>query len=610
MRPLILIASGLIVCTALMSCAVEDNLALPVISIEDTDVITCADGGRFIVSYSVQNGRKEDKLSVTSEQEWITGLEIISCNEFSFDVQPNNGYFERSGEIKVEYPGVNDKCIVNILQHTLYGDEFFHIDVTDSSETSVTYCVKCKDQEMPYLSIFWTNEEYYNLSNDQERFVYEMNRLDEIAQINGITLEEYLRRNIRRGDSDNIIVKNLDAGEKYCISVFGVNEAVELLTPFVVKEYTAPLKKSLDVDYKIDYDIDGNFVLMMVEPSSEKYPYVCDAYAKDAIDRDDIVSSYQKYIDDYVALFEMFGKTASDAVKEIGHIGKDAIEAKLEGYTDYYGFAIAIDMEGQLISDAFIKEFTTGHPKPSDNIIDIEIQSIKASSVNFLTTTTNEDQYAITVKESKELDGMSDDQIIEYLSSGSSKTLMKGSKEGTISNLKPSTGYSFFAFGYSGGVSTTGLFREDFTTADETSEQASFELVFDKYFDGTALSEIYSGFDKAKGKAVLPVEVLVNEYADGFLYNVYAGNWTDKSNPTDADAIDNLLVNGISKSEMTYFIDYDIEHTVIGFAYDSEGYAGEVFRKLILLTEDGVSPVEEYEKTSPLAVMGTTNLAL
>lgn len=610
MRSLKLILIGFILFFFTFSCVKEENNSTPALSVNKDNIVVCADGGRFIVPYLVENRKASSQLSITSTQEWISGIKIISDSEFSFDVLPNDGFFDRAGEIFVEYPDVQYQCKITIRQESSYGDNFFHVDMIDSTEASVTYSIISEDESMPYLCFVKSKEEYYSLPDDQERFRYEMDRLNDIAQKNGITLQEILRQNLKIGDSHNIVAKNLVGGVDYCIYVFGVNESVELLTPFVVREFTAPMKELLDIEFQIDFVIDGNEVLMMVDPSDDEYPYVCDAYAKDDVAVEDILSSYQAYINDYIALYEMFGKTASDAIKEIGHIGKDAIKAKLEGYTDYLGFVIAVDMDGQLISDVTVKEFTTGHPKPSDNIIVIEIKNIKSSGIEFSTTASNEDQYAITVKEASLFEGMTDEQILDNLVSGSSLTLMKGSKQGNVSRLKPSTKYLFFAFGYSGGVATTRLFSKDFITSEESSEKATFELVFDKYFDGTELSEIYPEFEKAKGKAVLPTKVVVNEYADGFMYNIYAGNWMDKNNPTDEDAIDNLITNGITTPEMTYYVDYGKEHTIIGFAYDAEGYAGEVFRKLIVLTEDGVSPVEEYKKTGLTENNITTNLTL
>lgn len=62
----------------------------------------------------------------------------------------------------------------------------------------------------------------------------------------------------------------------------------------------------------------------------------------------------------------------------------------------------------------------------------------------------------------------------------------------------------------------------------------------------------------------------------------------------DNEAIAALLRDGISQESVSFFLPYDDESTLLAFAIGADGNYSPVYREKIVLTEEGVSPVEDF----------------
>ena len=155
-----------------------------------------------------------------------------------------------------------------------------------------------------------------------------------------------------------------------------------------------------------------------------------------------------------------------------------------------------------------------------------------------------------------------------------------------------------FAFGCEAYTPTTRLFKTYFTTEEAIVGDVEFELIFDKYYDGTELEQLYpSDFAGASGYAVLPVRAYTLN-GSGFFYGIYDGDYTDLEEWPDDLVIENLVLNGITESSGNYLIPYNTTRTALGVAYDANNNYGKVFRKTVYCTEDEALPGSEFSPAS------------
>ena len=127
------------------------------------------------------------------------------------------------------------------------------------------------------------------------------------------------------------------------------------------------------------------------------------------------------------------------------------------------------------------------------------------------------------------------------------------------------------------------------------------DVVFDKYFSIDELKENYPGeFSDIPSayEVLMPVSVVLSgSNTDGaqYRYNLYEGNHTNVINYYDM--AEDILAEGCPyPSTQFYFTEgcYGTQYTIIGVVADKDGNYGKLFTKLVVLTEEGLSPAEEY----------------
>lgn len=578
----------------LLACSCVQHSPGPEIVLGTDTVVVASAGERLLLPYSVSNPLDDGKLEVTSDCSWIDNITVISGNEFSFDVLPNGQEAERRTKLYVDCRWSKEPQTVVVIQKSRLSEAVFEFGIDDVGQNHVSYHVCPYDKEMYYISSVRSRDEYLAFGSDEERYDDDMSVFLQKAEDNGVGLADILALERRSGDSGLLVSTGLLPETDYCVYAFGISAGGELAAPYRHAEFSTSSDGMVDIVFDISCDVDGDKVRMSVSPSLADCPYVMDIYEKEGLDVSEIRDVYQEYIDEYVNRLSQQGKTVADIVKDMAYLGPDVMSVKLAGYTDYVGFAVAVDMAAKLVSEVSFKEFTTGEPGPSDNVISIEVTKVSNVSADYVVMTTNEDPYALFVKEKSYLEGMTDEEIVTQLLMEVADNVYSGVLSSRAENLAPDTEYSLLAFGCSGGVATTSLARTDFKTKSKAASDATFELLTGKYYDGTALAAIYPEFSWAKGRAVCPTEAVVNTAAVGYMYNIYSGDLTDESAVSDEEIVSKLQLDGMSDPTMVFVLAYDSVQTAVGVAYDSNWNLGVVFRKKIVLTQDGTSPVNEY----------------
>lgn len=146
------------------------------------------------------------------------------------------------------------------------------------------------------------------------------------------------------------------------------------------------------------------------------------------------------------------------------------------------------------------------------------------------------------------------------------------------------------------GKVNTGLFSASFTTKSAVPADIEIVVEHSKYFDGTQVEELYpEDYSGASGLAVLPITVNTEgDPAEKYFYYIYEGDLTSDIILTDKEAIAALFEDGISESPVSFFLPYDDESTLLAFAVGTDGNYSKVYREKIVLSRDGVSPIDEF----------------
>jgi hypothetical protein len=175
----------------------------------------------------------------------------------------------------------------------------------------------------------------------------------------------------------------------------------------------------------------------------------------------------------------------------------------------------------------------------------------------------------------------------------------KGSRPFESTGLYPETDYRIYVFGINeqtGEVNTEVTFSEVFTTPAPKVSESYITINTDKYFDGFDVMDIFPNeFGDAEGWAVLPLEVEIHGDVVDYYYDVYVGDVTDITYPTDDEIILDLVQYGKHNEPMSYSYCYFYEVlTLIYFSKDGDDNNSEVTRVPMYLNPDDCTDVSEF----------------
>lgn len=273
-----------------------------------------------------------------------------------------------------------------------------------------------------------------------------------------------------------VVLSHGDASDKIVISQTG----------------TAP--EPVEASFDISYDIDGPYVKMHVTPDPEYIRYYAWYFSKETMESALAQSpgvDVEMYLNRIVevdlsnAIYygSFAGYTPEEAVAELTFVGPSSQEFALNGETEFYGFACHVSDSGERLSDVTITEFKTGTVKPSDNVLTVTAEDVNTDRISVSVKTTNNDQYAVLVLHAEEVEGKTDDEIIEMFNSIESLVsyLHFGDYSGTTLVDEEDADYYILAFGYEYGMATTDIQRvKVHTLASNPDATPEFTVSIDK----------------------------------------------------------------------------------------------------------------------------------
>ncbi|WP_418442545.1 hypothetical protein [Alistipes sp.] len=267
--------------------------------------------------------------------------------------------------------------------------------------------------------------------------------------------------------------------------------------------------------------------------------------------------------------------------------GRFRLELKPE--TDYIACAYAVNDQAEVCSEPSTAEVTTGTVVASDNEIAIVVSNITATSARITVKPSNEDTYAAGVVKSSAIEGMTDEQIMEYLTAANPSTLTGPFWQEL--QLESQTEYTVYAFGYLAGTVTTELFRNDFKTLVAEEGTATFRLEY-AYYDVAEVAALYPEWESYQEK--YEVMLIATAISDSPEY-YYTINDPSIFEGASDDNVRNWLMDfGLSFKSSVFFTWYDVTKFAGGFAVDDNGNRGPLWKEEIILSKEGVSDMGSF----------------
>lgn len=581
----------------------EGDLKPSTFTLNTTDLSVAAEGGQVEVSYRLEEPVYDGAISVDGVPEWISGIDTSLSGKITFAVAANDQTEPRSAALSIRYSGDRQSATLNVTQEAKVIPAVFDIQLELVTQTSAKYSVIPGDKEQTYLSMLVEKDYFDSYDSDEAYFQDDLNYISQMAESFGVSTEEYLANTLNRGD---LLVKNMTGllpGTAYYVYAYGLTTQGVRTTDIYKVEFETPAVPQIDVSFDVSTTVNGPLCDLHIEPSDPNQRYVIGMYTADQVkDGEDACRKYQQYLSDMIVIYEAMGMSAEETVAGLSVTGVCDRTYELEENTDYLVFAASCTDDGLINSAPCATTFRTEEVQPSDNRISFQVTEVEAHAATIDIKTENNDPYVIYLVNSASIENLGEEEIISQVMADEEieNYLRRGDSSVEASELEASTGYTLLAFGYVKGKATTGLFSVDFTTQDGIPANIEIIARHDQYFDGTQIEELYpDDYAGATGMAVLPVTMQTEgDPAEKLLYYIYEGDLTSDYILPDNEAIAALLQDGISDESATFFLPYDDESTLLAFAIGTDGNYSPVYREKIVLTEEGVSPIEEFRPYS------------
>ncbi len=550
-----LILMALIAIIGIVACQ-KEPAATPnaVISIEQTDYTVDCRGERVEVSYQIANPISGESLTATTEAEWIDVA--IEADKLMFDLSGNYDDAERTAEVTLKYKSAED-VVISFSQNriTTQGDAPIEVELVRYDATTITISVITADPETTWIPMVTYKESWdYYKGNENDIFQADLEYFQYLADMNDVSLSEFLASMVGTGSEENIRITKLTPDTDFVVYVYGISLEGERTTDIIdIHVKTEPPHEG-DITFEFSVKEEDFVLEYTVTPSHTGVDYYCGImteeevnYWKQELNTNNLKTILQKgSIDSTIALLQQWDyitdRTEFFSIYNLSDILEDGwFECKAD--TKYYIMAAKWNNNCDIIGEVGCYEHTSAHLEPSSNVLTLELKNLTQSSVDVKTTTTTNDPYVVLPLRSSVIDGLGDEELFELIMSEYDYVISSYTYQGTSTNtfgsMRPDSDYTIVAFGYKAGMLTTSkIWREEFhTLASGNPDDCTFSM------------NIVPGVDNAW------IEIIPSDKGHAYHWMVYPANYS----ADDAkDYIQNVIIKRGYDNDYSVFASWEL----------------------------------------------------
>ena len=308
------------------------------------------------------------------------------------------------------------------------------------------------------------------------------------AANSNMNLKEYmLQRKLLFKGTNRVQWNSLLPGVKSVLYIYGVvfdedgasYEPVTDIVWSIIEPERAPLR---DITFDLDVEVSGADIRLDISPNGWDGYYVIKIVD---VNNDLYVSGEDVFTEEYMAQLAKEWVEVNDANLDYGYSqsvildnicfkGAQQLDYELSSYVLYSALIYAVDDHDgfvQVVSQPSYINFSTEQVQQVDLDIDIDITNCYVRVADLKITPSDPDcQYLLMITPTSYLPADYDDETLITLALGNFwwyTQTFKGEITSHLNTLYPDTEYLVVTFGYSGGVVTTDVCTEIFTTQPE-----------------------------------------------------------------------------------------------------------------------------------------------
>lgn len=567
----------------LTGCQEDPVVKKATLTLEKTEITVPAEGGRFAVQFQLENPVEGAQLRVTPEHDWVSNIEVSEAGVLSFDVALSRDQAERVCRLDLAYPGIYPNGLIKVRQEKGLPPSFSY-NVKEVNAHSFVADVLPLDKEMPYLFLVGYGDYMKENGMDEDDAALiadDIAYFESFAANFGVDVKDAIQSFMYQGDQLDYKVNGTTPNTEYVLYAYGFD--INTMTPTTeVCRHSVMTREIENKQVMFDFDIvcDGPKVSLTITPEDYAGHFFFDLMAvedcPEGLSQEEINAICYEVWESWKNYHMMFGFEIADVLKILAYRDQATWEGELDCESDYVVFAYTMDEEAIIDSDTQVEYFTTGSVQPSENVIDLSVSDIYSRKATVTVTPSNTDPYVALVVAENRFEGMSDDEIMDYIVENFTLNIVNKGFTTSVTGLTPESTYHLIAFGVSGGQPNTELFKTEFTTGAKVYSSSSMTLTAGPFYDTQDIAALdpawsdYTAYD-----AMFPVEVELVGKAENVYYGVLDSyNYQYFS---EEQRYSYLVDFGPCEMSAIFALDYDEELVLFGFVEDVDGNYSEIW---------------------------------
>lgn len=589
-----------------------------VLKIDDSAVQVKADGGEYYFTYSIESKEGGDvenfdtsllEATVSNNDEWIHSFDCSAEGEVLFVVEPNITGSTRISKIVLSYGDAKDDIVVTQsgdgAEIEVSIDFSFEIDGPYVSMTTTP-----TPENIRYFAWYFSVENMESALSKSPGVTVEMylERLIEVDISNaiyygayaGYTAEEAVAEITLKGTQTQEF--ELNGNTEFYAYGCAVSDKGEIKSDLVYTTFkTGPVAPSNNVltIHDVEVNTDRAWFSISTTNMDQYAAFVLPASMVEGATDEELLDYYNNLDSNILVSYLHFGNYD-------GYVLLDQADA------DYYILAFGYEY-GMFTTEVKRQKI---HTLPYDPNVtaEFELTIDKITHYRVKASLNVEPVTALYYIDVCEADATAEDvtkEVMEaaqwYVDNGYYSNLAdcfqvvgsKGSRPFEATGLYPETDYRIYIFGINeetGEINTEVTFSEVFTTPAPKVSESYITINTDKYYNGFDIMDLYpNDFGDAEGWAVLPLEVEIHGDIVDYYYDVYVGDVTDVTYPTDDEIILDLVQYGKHNEPISYSYCYFYEPlTLIYFGKDADDNNTVVTRVPMYLDPENCADASEF----------------
>ena len=576
MKNLFKLLSVLVAVVAFASCQNEPDTVVPAsIEVEATELSFDDRGETKSLSYTIKNAINGENLTATTEAEWVTIA--VEADKLSITAKGNYDDAARTAEVTLSYKSAADVTIT-LTQGRITAENPIEVELVGYDATTITISVLTADPETTWVPMVTYKESWdYYKGNQNDIFQADLEYFQYLAEINDLTLTEFLEGIVGTGSEEAIRITKLTPDTEFVVYVYGISLEGERTTDIIATHVKTEPPHDGDITFEFSVTEEDFVLEYTVIPSHTGVDYFCGImseeevnYWKQTLNTDSLKTILQKgSIDSTITLLQQWNyieeRTEFFSIYNLSDILEDGwFECKAD--TKYYIMAAKWNENCDIIGEVGYYEHTSAHLEPSANILTLELKNLTQSSVDVKTTTTTNDPYVVLPLRADVVKSLDDEELFELITSEYDYVISSYTYEGNTTNtygsMRPDSDYVIVAFGYKAGTLTTSkIWREEFhTLASGDPKDCTFSM------------NVMPGVDNAW------IEIIPSDKGHAYHWMVYPANYSAE----DAkNYIENVIIKRGYDNDYSVFASWeltqsDLTTTVWDLAPDTDYKLGVV----------------------------------